>query len=66
MIRLLQGLQCEDLVPISRLGTVIHVLYRHPPAFEFAVSPRFEDVDMLIQQARDEIVRANEARSSIE
>ncbi|KAK7462916.1 hypothetical protein VKT23_007496 [Stygiomarasmius scandens] len=56
----------QSILPDPGNDTPITGVTMHPPAFEFAVSPRFEDVDMLIQQARDEIVRANEARSSIE
>jgi len=35
---------------------------RRPPPFEFVTTPRFEDVDTLIQQARDEVMREVDAR----
>ncbi|KAK7437133.1 hypothetical protein VKT23_018756 [Stygiomarasmius scandens] len=33
-----------------------------PPPFEFVTTPRFEDVDTLIQQARDEVMQEVDAR----
>ena len=64
MICPLEELQCKCLILILSQGlgkaTIRVFYYRRPPTFEFSASPRFEDADILLQQARDEIVRESE------
>ncbi|KAK7462938.1 hypothetical protein VKT23_007520 [Stygiomarasmius scandens] len=55
----------QPILPDPNCDTPLKGVTMRPPPFEFTTNPRFEDADTLLQHARDEIVRENEAHSSL-
>ncbi|KAK7462924.1 hypothetical protein VKT23_007504 [Stygiomarasmius scandens] len=49
----------DSVVPDPQSEVSVNGVFMRPPDFDFVATTRFEDVDVLIQQARDEVLREN-------